>query len=59
LQPVLATAGVAEPSFSRERYPLNVSGIGLGSVGVTIQLDSTTEGLSVTLAAAGMKISPG
>jgi hypothetical protein len=55
----LATAGVAEPSFSRERYPLNVSGIGLGSVGVTIQLDSTTEGLSVTLAAAGMKISPG
>jgi hypothetical protein len=91
--------------FKGKRYPLSVSGIGLGSVGVneytgsgtvtglnrpqdiygiftsvgtgltlgggagiremrndngvTIQLDSTTEGLSVSLAASGMKISPG
>ena len=88
--------------FKGKRYPLNVSGIALGSVGaieytssgsvtglkspqdingvftrigtgltlgggasiaemrnengVTIQLDSTTEGLSVSLAATGMKI---
>ena len=88
--------------FKGKRYPLTVSGIGLGSVGVndytaagtvtglqrpqdingiftrvgtgltlgggasiaemrndsgvTIQLDSTTEGLSVSLGAAGMKI---
>jgi hypothetical protein len=88
--------------FKGKRYPLTVSGIGLGSVGVneytgsgsvtglkrpqdingifarvgtgltlgggasiaemrndkgvTIQLDSTTEGLSVTLGATGMKI---
>ena len=89
--------------FKGKRYPLSVSGIGLGSVGVneytgagavtglkrpqdingifarvgtgltlgggasiaemrnengvTIQLDSTTEGLSVSVAATGMKIS--